>query len=245
MHSKDKDGNTTIDLPITRLGNIEDTAEVKETPAEGDYIPIIDGADNGQMKKTPFSAVGGNNAEVKKAIDTANAAKETATQAKTTADAAAASASTASQNASAALSKAEQAKTAADNAASAAATATQTANAAATAAQSAQTAATAAQTAASEAKSAAPAPKSFSIAANSWTTLTTAKGDYKYSAAITATGITAADSADVRFGIDSIATCVAAEVAPAAETSANKITVYAKTKPTAAVSGVYTVQKGE
>lgn len=217
MHSKDKDGNTTIDLPITRLGNIEDTAEVKETPAEGDYIPIIDSADNRQMKKTPFSAVAGNNAEVKKAVDTANAAKETATQA----------------------------KTAADNAASAAATATEMANSAVATAQSAQTAATAAQTAASEVKSAAPAPKSFSIATNSWTTLTTAKGDYKYSAAITATGITAADSADVRFGIDSVATCVAAEVAPAAETSANKITVYAKTKPTAAVSGVYTVQKGE
>ena len=238
MHSKDEDGNTTIDLPITRLGNIEDTADVKETPAEDDYIPIIDSADNGQMKKTPFSAVGGNNADIKTAVETANAAK-------TTADAAAASASTATQNASTALSKAEQAETAANSATSAAAAATQTANAAATAAQSAQTAATAAQTAASEAKSAASAPKSFSVAVNSWTALSTAKGDYKFSAAIAATGVTAADSADVRFGIDSIATCIAAEVAPAAETSANKITVYAKTKPTAAVSGVYTVQKGE
>lgn len=231
MHSKDKNGNTTIDLPITRLGNIEDTADVKETPVEGDYIPIIDSADNGQMKKTPFSAVAGSNAEIKKAVDTANTAKETAEQAKTTAAAANAAVSTATQNASTALSKAEEAQTAANSAASSAAAATQAANNAAAAASAAQ--------------SAAPAPQSFSIAANAWTALSTAKGDYKFSAAITAAGITAADSADVRFGIDSITACIAAEVAPAAETSANKITVYAKTKPTAAVSGVYTVQKGE
>ncbi len=199
MHSKDKDGNVTIDLPITRLGNVEDTADVKETPTDGDYIPIIDSADEGQMKKVPVSAILGDSA---KAVEIANAAKEKAEQAASTA-------STAIQNASAAAEKAD-----------------------------------AAQSAANEAKASAPAPKSFSIAVNSWTTLSTAKGEYKYSAAITATGITTSDSADVRFDIDSVAACIAAEVAPAAETAANKITVYAKTKPTSAVSGVYTIQKG-
>lgn len=59
LQGKTSEGNQTIDLPITRLANVEDTADVKETPAEGDYIPIIDGADNGQMKKTPFSAIAG------------------------------------------------------------------------------------------------------------------------------------------------------------------------------------------
>lgn len=44
-------GEDTIDFPITRLGNVESGAAVKEAPAEGDYIPIIDAADNEQMKK--------------------------------------------------------------------------------------------------------------------------------------------------------------------------------------------------
>lgn len=44
-------GEDTIDFPITRLGNVESGAAVKETPADGDYIPIIDAADNEQMKK--------------------------------------------------------------------------------------------------------------------------------------------------------------------------------------------------
>lgn len=46
-------GEDTIDLPITRLGNIESGAEVKEKPAQGDYIPIIDSEDSEQMKKFP------------------------------------------------------------------------------------------------------------------------------------------------------------------------------------------------
>lgn len=51
MQSKDENGNPTIDLPITRLGNVEDSAEIKKKPSEGDYLPIIDSEDNGQMKK--------------------------------------------------------------------------------------------------------------------------------------------------------------------------------------------------
>ena len=52
-----KDGKNVIELPITRLGNIEDTADVKETAAAGDYFPIMDGADGGQMKKIPVAAL--------------------------------------------------------------------------------------------------------------------------------------------------------------------------------------------
>lgn len=50
-------GQDTIDLPITRLGNVESGAEVKEAPAQGDYIPIIDGADSEQMKKFPATVL--------------------------------------------------------------------------------------------------------------------------------------------------------------------------------------------
>jgi len=54
-----EDGKPTIDLPITRLGNVEDTADVKAAPEAGDYLPVIDGADGGQMKKTPWEAMKG------------------------------------------------------------------------------------------------------------------------------------------------------------------------------------------
>lgn len=59
LQGVDENGNPTIDLPVTRLGNIEDTAEVKGAPEAGDLIPIIDGADHGQMKKTPWSGLQG------------------------------------------------------------------------------------------------------------------------------------------------------------------------------------------
>lgn len=51
MQGQDDSGNPTIDLPITRLGNIEDTADVKDELAATDYLPLLDMADNGQMKK--------------------------------------------------------------------------------------------------------------------------------------------------------------------------------------------------
>lgn len=53
LQGVDESGSPTIDLPITRLGNVEDTAEVKDAPAAGDYIPVMDAADGGQMKKMP------------------------------------------------------------------------------------------------------------------------------------------------------------------------------------------------
>ena len=56
LMGKNSSGDTTINMPVTRLRNIEDDAEIKENPTEGDFIPIIDMADGGQMKKTPYSA---------------------------------------------------------------------------------------------------------------------------------------------------------------------------------------------
>ena len=51
---KNSEGETTINMPITRLGNIEDDAEIKEAPTADDFIPVMDSLDNGQMKKTPY-----------------------------------------------------------------------------------------------------------------------------------------------------------------------------------------------
>lgn len=56
LQGKTKEGNLTMDFPITRLANVEDSADIKETPSEDDYIPMIDSADQAQMKKTPFRA---------------------------------------------------------------------------------------------------------------------------------------------------------------------------------------------
>ena len=50
-------GQDTMDFPITRLGNIEGDAQVKATLADGDFIPVVDSADGGQMKKLPASAL--------------------------------------------------------------------------------------------------------------------------------------------------------------------------------------------
>ena len=50
-------GHQTMDFPITRLGNVEDTADVKTAPAAGDYLPIVDSEDGGQMKKTTVAAL--------------------------------------------------------------------------------------------------------------------------------------------------------------------------------------------
>ena len=52
-----QDGQQTMDFPVTRLGLVEDTAPVKAAPVSGDYIPIMDSADGGQMKKAPVSAL--------------------------------------------------------------------------------------------------------------------------------------------------------------------------------------------
>ena len=74
-------GQNTIDFPITRLGNLEDSAEVKESPAEGDYLPLVDGTDGGQMKKTPVSAVLGPAAAALAAAEAAQSAADNAASA--------------------------------------------------------------------------------------------------------------------------------------------------------------------
>ncbi len=63
LMSRDADGNQTIDLPITNLGNIEGTADVKSVPEIGDHVPVLDHADGGQMKKTTVEALAGYVAE--------------------------------------------------------------------------------------------------------------------------------------------------------------------------------------
>ncbi len=62
LQGQDENGNETIDLPITRLGNIEDSAEIKETPGGKDYIALMDGDAKGQMKKAPVGALMGGGA---------------------------------------------------------------------------------------------------------------------------------------------------------------------------------------
>lgn len=53
-----KDGaDGTIDLPVTRLGNIEDGAEVKTTLADADALPVVDSADAQEMKKITWTNV--------------------------------------------------------------------------------------------------------------------------------------------------------------------------------------------
>lgn len=59
LMGKSSGGDTAINMPITRLGNIEDDAEIKAAPTTDDFIPIIDMADGGQMKKTPYVQAGG------------------------------------------------------------------------------------------------------------------------------------------------------------------------------------------
>ena len=54
---KTEEGNDTFDFPVTRLGNIENGAEVKETPETNDYFPVIDVSDNGKMKKTSVNGI--------------------------------------------------------------------------------------------------------------------------------------------------------------------------------------------
>lgn len=102
-------GRPTMDFPITRLANIEDTADVKEAPAAGDYLPIVDSGDGGQMKKAPFSAILGSITAAQEAAGTAQAAAETAQGTADGALAAAQAAQTAADSAAAAAEGAAQA----------------------------------------------------------------------------------------------------------------------------------------
>lgn len=64
LMSKDENGNTTIDKPITRLANIEADADVKEALADGDFIPIIDSEDGEQMKMISVNKIAKNDSLV-------------------------------------------------------------------------------------------------------------------------------------------------------------------------------------
>lgn len=44
-------GETAIVMPITKLECIEDTATSVDSASDTDYVPVIDSADEGQMKK--------------------------------------------------------------------------------------------------------------------------------------------------------------------------------------------------
>lgn len=55
LEGRDEAGKQTILYPITCLELVTDKADIKDTPTDGDYIPLIDGTDSGQMKKTPVS----------------------------------------------------------------------------------------------------------------------------------------------------------------------------------------------
>lgn len=52
-----ENGDQNLDYPITRLKNIEATAQVKAAPADGDYVPVLDSADGEQMKKIAWGVL--------------------------------------------------------------------------------------------------------------------------------------------------------------------------------------------
>ena len=85
-------------------------------------------------------------------------------------------------------------------------------------------------------------PKSFSISTSSWTTLTTAVAGRTYKATISASGVTTSDFPDVYFNSSSVVAATAADIV--ADTAANYVVLYAKTKPTATLSGSYFIRKG-
>ena len=207
-------GETAIVMPITKLECIEDTATSVDSASGTDYVPIIDSADEGQMKKITVE----NLLSGVKSI--ANTAKSTADTAKTTAT---------------------EAKTAATNAQTTANTAKSTADSAKTAAAEAKSAAETAQATASSAASAS-TPVAFSVAASVWTTLSTAFAGCKYKATITASSVTASDFPDVFFDSASIEAASSAGIIASAESGV--VALYAKSKPETALAGSYFIKKG-
>lgn len=56
LQGKTESGQPTLDFPITRLSNIEASSDIKSKPEAGDYLPIIDGQDDG-MKMVPVETL--------------------------------------------------------------------------------------------------------------------------------------------------------------------------------------------
>ncbi len=107
-----KDGeDSTIDMPITRLGLIEDGAEAKTTLADADAIPVVDSADSGEMKKIAWGDAMG---AIKGKLDGVYATVESAAEAKETAGAALTTSQEAKREAAAALAAAGTAQETAD-----------------------------------------------------------------------------------------------------------------------------------
>lgn len=86
------------------------------------------------------------------------------------------------------------------------------------------------------------APQVFSISTSEWIALSTNYAGCGYKAEITAVGVTAADYPDIYFDETSLETATAAEII--AGTDSGKVVLYAKSIPTATVSGSYFIKKG-
>ena len=88
------------------------------------------------------------------------------------------------------------------------------------------------------------APQNFSIAVSDWQALSTETNGCKYYAEIAILDIEETDHARVDFDFNSISICETAGVYPAGVTANGKIIIYSKEIPSAAINGIYTIQKG-
>ena len=60
LEMKLQNGDMSMDFPITKLNNIiDDKTEIKESPVDEDYIPIIDSEDSGEIKKVSLKTITG------------------------------------------------------------------------------------------------------------------------------------------------------------------------------------------
>ncbi len=57
LQGVDENGTPSIDFPLARLGWMDSSAEVKEMPGGRDYVPVVDGDEQEQMKKSPVNAL--------------------------------------------------------------------------------------------------------------------------------------------------------------------------------------------
>lgn len=87
------------------------------------------------------------------------------------------------------------------------------------------------------------APVALSIATSAWVTSSTYSG-YTRQATITLSGLSAIDRVDVALDPASVIIAMAAEMLPATVSQSGSFIVYAKTTPTAVLSGNYTINKG-
>lgn len=84
-------------------------------------------------------------------------------------------------------------------------------------------------------------PKSFSVPVSAW--VSSSDTNFPFVAEISASGIVASDSADIRFDKASIKAASEAGVLTG-ETSTEKIKLLSEKQPAAALSGIYIITKG-